>query len=108
MSQRINQKGAPASLPFGAASRRRALWIFGLLCATSGGAGCKMSSEAAPAVSEASAPGVGAAAKSDGPGQVAAKAGNATRKIVRQAELELEVSAPGTTQTAIERLAEQH
>ena len=30
------------------------------------------------------------------------------RKIIRQAELELEVAAPGTTQTAIERLAEQH
>jgi len=30
------------------------------------------------------------------------------RKIIRQAELELEVDAPGTTQTRIERLAEQH
>jgi hypothetical protein len=30
------------------------------------------------------------------------------RKIIRQAELELEVPAPGATQPAIERLAEQH
>jgi hypothetical protein len=31
-----------------------------------------------------------------------------SRKIVRQAELELEVPSPSTAQTAIERLAEQH
>jgi hypothetical protein len=30
------------------------------------------------------------------------------RKIVRQAELELEVAAPGTSQTAVEQLAEHH
>ena len=39
---------------------------------------------------------------------MAAKPGSVSRKIVRQAELELEVSAPGTTQTAIEKLAEEH
>jgi hypothetical protein len=39
---------------------------------------------------------------------VASPAGSVSRKIVRQADLELEVAAPGTTQTAIERLAEEH
>ena len=67
-----------------------------------------MSREAPPTATQNAAPGAGAAAKADGDGQVASKAGSVSRKIVRQAELELEVSAPGTTQTAIERLAEQH
>lgn len=39
---------------------------------------------------------------------VSQKPGVTNRKIIRQAELELEVKAPGTTQTAIEQLAEQH
>ncbi|HEY3252673.1 MAG TPA: DUF4349 domain-containing protein [Polyangiaceae bacterium] len=47
-----------------------------------------------------------AAAASAGP--AAPKANVTNRKIIRRAELELEVAAPGTTQTAIERLAEQH
>ena len=38
----------------------------------------------------------------------APKAAVTNRKIVRQAEIELEVPAPSATQTAIERLAEQH
>lgn len=66
----------------------------------------------APAASEAvaerapTAVGQGpAAAASASP--VAGKAGESTRKIIRQAELELEVASPGTTQTAIEHLAER-
>jgi len=53
-------------------------------------------------------PSVGAAPALAASASPAAKTGSTTRKIVRQAELELEVAAPGTTQTAIERLAEQH
>jgi hypothetical protein len=54
------------------------------------------------------AAGAVAPAKPDADGQLAAKPGSASRKIVRQAELELEVGAPGTTQTAIEGLTERH
>jgi len=56
----------------------------------------------------------GLAATATGPNSAAsqspldAKPDVTKRKIIRQAELELEVDLPGTTQTAIERLAEQH
>jgi hypothetical protein len=66
-----------------------------------------MSREAPSAATQTAAPGAGAAIPV-ADGQIAAKPGSATRKIVRQAELELEVSAPSTAQTSIERLAEQH
>ena len=78
----------------------------GLLIAAGTATGCARASEAAPP-SEAShsvgqTPNLAASASSAAP-----KAGATTRKIVRQAELELEVAAPSSTQTAIERLAEQ-
>ena len=57
------------------------------------------------AVSAATAPAPAVAASASPLNQ---KPNVTNRKIVRQAELELEVAAPGTTQTAIERLAEQH
>jgi Domain of unknown function (DUF4349) len=79
----------------------------GLLVATGAATGCARSSEEAPP--SAQSPSVGAAATPAAPQSAAAlKAGSATRKIVRQGELELEVRAPGDTQTALERLAEQH
>jgi hypothetical protein len=67
-----------------------------------------VSREAPSAATQSPSPAAGASAKADVSGQAAPKGGNLSRKIVRQAELELEVAAPGTTQTAIERLAEQH
>jgi len=59
-------------------------------------------------MSQSSAAAAGAGAKADSDGLVAAKPNGATRKVVRQAELELEVAAPSAAQTTIERLAEQH
>jgi Domain of unknown function (DUF4349) len=78
--------------------------------ATVGGTGCAEAREPAPAApqSVAAAVAVGANGAASADGQVAAKPGNVTRKVVRQADLELEVAAPGSAQTAIERLAEQH
>lgn len=58
----------------------------------------------APAAA-ASAAGTPAAAAP--PAEGAGKPSSSGRKIIRQAELELEVASPGTTQTAIERLAER-
>ncbi|MEO8905289.1 MAG: DUF4349 domain-containing protein [Polyangiaceae bacterium] len=52
--------------------------------------------------------GVATAALPSASEPAAPKAASTTRKIVRQAELELEVTNPGNTQTALERLAEQH
>jgi hypothetical protein len=86
----------------------RFMQIFGVLWATSGVVGCAQAREAAPAAVQGSAWGVGAGAKAPADGQGAPKPGSLSRKIVRQAELELEVSAPSTTQTVIEQLAEQH
>jgi len=70
--------------------------------------GCRGKEAPAPQASEPT-PSVGsAAAAAVAPAAVAQRAGVTNRKIVRLAELELEVAAPGTTQTAIERLAERH
>src|SRR6188768_225562 len=85
-------------------------WLaVGFLLAGAALGGCAR--EEAPAAPPSEASGVTGAAKpaaiaSHGP--LEQKANVTNRKIVRQAELELEVAAPGTTQTAIERLAEQH
>lgn len=92
------------------ARARNAPWIFGLLLASSGVAGCAVSREPPAASSQnPAAPGAGivAAAKGNADGQGAAKPSGTSRKIVRQAELELEVAQPSSGQTAIERLAEQ-
>ncbi|HEY1535228.1 MAG TPA: DUF4349 domain-containing protein, partial [Polyangiaceae bacterium] len=78
----------------------------GVLIAAGAATGCSRASEAAPA--SAVSPSVGAALALAASASPAAQAGVTTRKIIRQAELELEVAAPGSTQTAIERLAEQH
>jgi hypothetical protein len=78
--------------------------------ATAGSIGCAQSREPAPAATQSAATSVavGASGTISADGPVASKPGNVTRKVVRQAELELEVAAPGASQTAIERLAEQH
>lgn len=108
MSPAIHRPRAAFAAQFVGPRQRRALWILGLLCAASGVTGCAVSREAPPAATEQPSPAAGASAKADASGQAAPKTGNLSRKIVRQAELELEVAAPDTTQTAIERLAEQH
>ena len=83
------------------------LLVMGLL------AGCAKQEAPAPA-SDAAAVSAGPVATVAGPAVAASasplsqKPNVTNRKIIRQAELELEVAAPGTTQTAIERLAEQH
>ncbi|HET7539218.1 MAG TPA: DUF4349 domain-containing protein [Polyangiaceae bacterium] len=74
-------------------------------------AGCAKNEEPPPPVAQVSA---GPGATAAGPVAAASaspleqKPNVTNRKIIRQAELELEVAAPGNTQTAIERLAEQH
>ena len=84
--------------------------VFGLgvLMAAGAATGCSRASESAPPAAQSPSVGVAAAALAGGNEPAAPKAANATRKIVRQAELELEVQNPGGTQTALERLAEQH
>jgi len=85
-------------------------WLaVGFLLAGAALGGCAR--EEAPAAPPSEASGVTGAAKpaaiaSHGP--LEQKASVTNRKIIRQAELELEVAAPATTQTEIERLAEQH
>ena len=81
--------------------------ILGFTCAALGGAGCKASREAAPPAPESALaqPGAGGSAAHDT--QVAAS-GNQGRKIVRQAELELEVSSASSAQTEIEETTERH
>jgi Domain of unknown function (DUF4349) len=111
MSRKIARTADARFTPGSSLQRRRALCIFGLLWVASGAVGCAVSREAAPsapALSQGSPQAAGAAAKPEADGQVASKASGVSRKIVRQAELELEVPAPGTAQTAIERLAELH
>jgi hypothetical protein len=104
--------GSPRSFPrtgwyFGTAPKLVILGLgLGLLMAAGAATGCSRASEAVPASAES--PSVGAAPALVASASPVAKTDNTTRKIVRQAELELEVVAPGTTQTAIERLAEQH
>ncbi|HEX3854573.1 MAG TPA: DUF4349 domain-containing protein [Polyangiaceae bacterium] len=79
-----------------------------MLIAAGAATGCSRASEAAPPAAESRAVGSVAALATTSAADPGAPASNATRKIVRQAELELEVAAPGTAQTASERLAEQH
>ncbi len=81
--------------------------ILGLACAALGSAGCsKAEPEAAPPANARSAQS-GAGDTSVGAAQ-GAKAASPTRKIVRQAELELEVGSPSNAQTEIEKLTERH
>jgi uncharacterized protein DUF4349 len=73
--------------------------------------GCQQREAPSPArASEADrvSGGQGPAAAEAPPSPLAPKPSVTNRKIIRRAELELEVAAPGTTQTAIEQLAEQH
>ena len=93
------------SAPFGGLPRRLVFGL-GVLIAAGAATGCSRASEATPA--SAVSPSVGAALALAASASPAVQAGVTTRKIIRQAELELEVAAPGSTQTAIERLAEQH
>ena len=80
----------------------------GLLVAAGAATGCSRASESAPPSAQSPSVGVAAATLAAAREPAAPQAANATRKIVRQAELELEVANPGNTQTALERLAEQH
>ena len=109
MTRSTTRKLAPFRQTGSSASNAPQFLVFGLgvLIAAGAATGCSRASEAAPPAAESravgAAPALAASAASPD-----TKASAATRKIVRQAELELEVAAPGTTQTAIERLAEQH
>ena len=113
MTRKISHRAASPGTGSGFGTVPRVL-VFGLgvLIATGATMGCSRASEAAPPSAQSPAVGapaaVGAAATLASASPPADKPGSATRKIVRQAELELEVPAPGSTQTAIERLAEQH
>lgn len=73
-------------------------------------AACSRSESAppAPTQAEASPASVGQAPAAASAGPLSANASPTARKIIRQAELELEVAAPGTAQTLIEHLAERH
>jgi hypothetical protein len=94
-------------------NRKRSLTVAFLL-ATAMVTGCSRKSEAPPPASDSASASAGLAATATGPAPAASaspfaqKPSVTNRKIIRQAEIELEVAAPGTTQTAIERLAEQH
>jgi len=85
---------------------RAFLCILGLSCAALGGVACNASRETAPPAERPVAQ-AGAGVTAVGDSQ-SAKAASPTRKIVRQAELELEVAAPSSAQTEIERLTERH
>ncbi len=87
---------------------RQFLCFLGVLLATAAGIGCAESREPAPAATQRAATAVGATSASAADAKGASKPGNVTRKVVRQADLELEVAAPSSAQTTIERLAEQH
>lgn len=94
-------------------NRQRSLTVAFLL-ASALVTGCsKREAPSAPS-SDVAPTSAGLAATANGPGTAASaspyvqKPGVTNRKIIRQAELELQVAAPGTTQTSIERLAEQH
>jgi Domain of unknown function (DUF4349) len=108
MTRQITRKPAHSGQTGSSSNKAPQFLVFGLgvLIAAGVATGCSRASEAAPPSAES--PSVGAAQALAASASPAAKTGNATRKILRQAELELEVAAPGTTQTAIERLAEQH
>jgi len=94
-------------------NRQRSLTV-AFLFASAIATGCAKS-EAPPApASDVARASAGLAATATRPASAASaspyeqKPGATSRKIIRQAELELQVAAPGTTQTTIERLAEQH
>ncbi|MEP7052000.1 MAG: DUF4349 domain-containing protein [Pseudomonadota bacterium] len=82
--------------------------VLGALIAAGAATGCARASEHAPPSDQSPPLGVAAAALVGANEPVASKTGNATRKIIRQAELELEVASPSAAQTALERLAERH
>jgi len=93
-------------------NRQRSLTV-ALLLAWAVVTGCARS-EAPPApASDPARASAGVPPTANGPDAAASaspyapKPGATKRKIIRQAELELQVPAPGTTQTAVERLAEQ-
>ena len=89
-------------------THRRHLVGVGFLLAAEVLSGCSRASNSPPEEHEkASAAGEAPAATAD-PSAVTAQPNITHRKIVRQGELELVVASPGRTQTAIERLAEQH
>ena len=94
-------------------NRQRSLTVAFLLTSAIVTACAKKEAPPAPA-SDVAPASAGLPATATGPGTAASgspyaqKPGVTSRKIIRQAELELQVAAPGTTQTAIERLAEQH
>jgi hypothetical protein len=82
-------------------------WLaVGLLLAAGALGGCRKQEAPAP-VSQLDSVSAGSDAKAAAASPLEQKPPGTSRKIIRQAELELEVAAPGTTQTSIERLAEQ-
>ncbi|MES1175101.1 MAG: DUF4349 domain-containing protein [Myxococcales bacterium] len=88
----------------------------GLLLAAGALSGCSRAAEAPPpsarAATEASPTSAGspalAASAASTAGDGSAKTPVTNRKIIRQAELELEVPSAGSTQSALEQLAERH
>ena len=76
-----------------------------LLLAAALATGCARSAEPSPPSS--ASPLSGAASFDANSKPAAAKAAITSRKLIRQAELELAVASPGSTQTEIERLAER-
>lgn len=84
----------------------------GLLVAASVLSGCSRGSEDAPrralGARESVAGGGNSSSAAAGASVASRKDAVTTRKIIRRAELELEVSSAGAAQTAIERLAAQH
>lgn len=79
--------------------------IVGLACAI----GCKSAPEAAaPAAVQERAAAHAGAGDTAGDAAQAPHGASPTRKIVRQAELELEVASPSNAQTEIEKLTERH
>ena len=91
-------------------THKQRILTVGLLVASGALAGCSRSAEATPPGAPAPAPvavGAGAPAAASAASPSSPKSPVTNRKIVRQAELELEVKSPGATQTALEQLAER-
>ena len=89
-------------------THKRHLVGTGLLLAAAVLSGCSRAAEAPPATHERAVLAGGALAAAADPKPASANPNITSRKIIRQAELELIVASPGSAQTALERLAELH
>ncbi len=90
-------------------THQRRLLTVGLILSMGAAAACSRSEAVPPSAQAAVAVGAsGPTAVASAASPTPAKSPVTHRKIVRQAELELEVASAGTTQTALEELAERH